>query len=56
MNLGAIVLADGSETYLMLMDTEREEAIGLGKDYPFGPQAAGECIVSNHYEYTSPKV
>ena len=36
----------------MLMDTNRELQIGLGVDYPFGPLGAGECVISNHYQYT----
>jgi hypothetical protein len=36
----------GEDTVLMLIDTEREKAIGLGTTYPFPPQKEAECLVS----------
>lgn len=32
----------------MLFDTDREKDIFLGTDYPFGPQQAGQCLVTTY--------
>ena len=32
--------------HILLMDTEREEQIGFGPNYPFGKLGTGECIIS----------
>ena len=35
---------------LTLMDTERENEIDLGTDWPFEPLAAGDCVVDIAYQ------
>ena len=35
---------------LTLMDTERENEINLGTDWPFEPLAAGDCVVDIAYQ------
>ena len=35
---------------LYVIDTDREKEIGLGPQYPYGPLASGECIISSDYE------
>ena len=35
---------------LVLIDTDRENQIGLGIDYPFEPMNAGECIVPSRFK------
>ena len=34
----------------MLIDTEREKEIGLGKDYPFGKLGPGECVLHSTWK------
>lgn len=34
----------------LLIDTAREEQIGLGPEYPFGALGPGECIVSSNFQ------
>ena len=38
------------EKVLVLIDTDRENQIGLGIDYPFEPMNAGECIVASRFK------
>ena len=42
----------GYKGALMFMDTERENQINLGNDWPFDELAEGECLVSNAFEKT----
>ena len=45
--------SDGSRAgCLMLLDTELERKIGLGTQYPFGPQSQGNCLVSKEFKKT----
>jgi hypothetical protein len=37
---------------LMLLDTARETEIGLGVNYPYPPQAAGQCMISSGNAFT----
>jgi len=48
----ALRVAEGEyfATNLFLMDTERENEIGLGPEYPYDALGEGECIVSSDYE------
>ena len=35
---------------MMFMDTERENRIKLGKDWPFKTLNEGECLASTYFE------
>ena len=35
---------------IVLIDTEREKEIGLGKDYPFGKLGPGECVLHSIWQ------
>ena len=37
---------------LMLIDTLLEKEIGIGTDYPYGPQPEGTCLISREFKNT----
>lgn len=42
--------------HLAYIDTDREQSLGIGTDYPFGPMAADECIVPEQFRKSNPSL
>ena len=48
-SVSSVNLTEYGPIHILLFDTERERQLNIGKDYPFEPLKAGECIVPEKF-------